>query len=69
MVASTAMYRNDTYDSLVIKMLQNDLKDNLWHIFINRYTALYFKMSAVIIIVNSRLFCNIFSRIRKVVGR
>ena len=69
MAALTAMCRNDIYDPLVIKMLQNDLKDNLWNILINRYTALYFKMSAVIIIINSRLFCNIFSRIRKVVGR
>ena len=63
------MCRNDMYDSVVIRRLQDDLKDNLWNILINRYTALYFKMSAVIIIVNSRLFCNIFSRIRKVVGR
>ena len=69
MATLSAMCRNDIYDSEVIKRLQNDLKDNLKHILINRYTALYFKMSAVIIIINSRLFCNIFSRIRKVVGR
>lgn len=69
MATITAMCRNDMYDSVVIRRLQDDLKDNLWNILINRYTALYFKMSAVIIIANSRLFCNIFSRIRKVVGR
>ena len=61
------MYRNDTYDSLVIKMLQNDLKDNLWHILSNRYTALYFKVNTVIIILT--VYCSVISLKNKKSGR
>lgn len=69
MATITAMCRNEIYDTSVIKMLQKDLKENLLLLLKNKYTALYMKICAIIIVINYNLFCCIFSKIRKKVGR
>lgn len=69
MAVMTAMCRNDVYDIEVISMLQNHLKKHFSELMRNRNTALYYKVSAVLIIVNYKWFAFIFKRIRKSVGR
>ena len=69
MAVMTAMCRNDVYDIEVINMLQNHLKKYFSELMRNGSTALYYKVSAALIIVNYRWFAVIFKRIRKSVGR
>lgn len=69
MATITAMCRNGCYDALVIERLQKDLKENMWLMMKNKYTAIYLKISALMIVTNYKLFCFIFSRIRKLVGK
>lgn len=69
MAVMTAMCRNDVYDIEVINMLQNHLKKYFSELMRNGSTALHYKVSAALIIVNYRWFAVIFKRIRKSVGR
>lgn len=69
MAIMTAMCRNDTYDEAVIRILQNQLSKYMKPLWRNNYTKLYFKISALLIVINYRLFAVIFKIIRKYVGR
>lgn len=69
MAVMTAMCRNNVYDIEVIHMLQNHLKKHFSELVINKGTALYYKVSAALIIINYKWFAFIFKRIRKSVGR
>lgn len=64
----TAMCRNDIYDIEVIKMLQKHLKSHFGEL-IRSDSALYYKASALMIILNYKCFRFVFKRIRKRVGR
>lgn len=68
MAIMTAMCRNDVYDTEVIKMLQNHLKKHFRELLKSK-SALYYKVSALLIILNDKWFAFIFKRIRKSVGR
>ena len=69
MAIMTAMCRNDTYDECVIELLQRQLRKYMKSLWKNSGTALYYKVSAFLIVINYRLFAFIFKRIRKYVGR
>jgi len=69
MAVMTAMCRNDIYDIEVINILKNHLKKHLLELLKNDNTALYYKVSAVMIIMNYKCFAFIFKRIRKTVGK
>ncbi len=69
MAVMTAMCRNDVYDIEVINILRTHLKEHLFELLKNNNTALYYKVSAVMIIMNYKCFAFIFKRIRKTVGR
>lgn len=65
----TAMVRNNRYEKEVILMLQEQLKKYFWKLLCNNNTALYYKISATMIIIDYRSFSFIFGRIRKIFSR
>ncbi len=69
MAIMTAMCRNDAYDTEAIQLLRKHLKQHLIQLWKNGSTELYYKVSAVMIIINYKCFAAVFKRIRKSVGR
>jgi hypothetical protein len=69
MAIMTAMCRNDMYDIEVINILRTHLKKHISELMENKTTAVYYKISAILIIVNYKIFAVIFKLIRKRVGR
>ena len=69
MATITAMCRNKTYDTLVINMLQKDLKENIWQLLRNKYTAVYMKICALIIVMCPHVFIYMFRIIHVITGR
>lgn len=69
MAVMTAMCRNSVYDIDAIKKLQMHLKKYIREIWSNKYTKLYYKISAQMIIMNYKLFSFTFKSVRKLFGR
>lgn len=69
MAVMTAMCRNDVYDIETINMLRSHLKRQLPKLLKSSHTKIYYKVSALMIIVNYKCFAFIFKRIRKFAGR
>lgn len=69
MAAITAMCRNKTYNTLVIEKLQKDLKENMWQLLRNKYSAIYMKICALMIVICPNVFIIIFRIIHVITGR
>lgn len=69
MAIMTAMIRNSRYEKEVITILQLQLKKHFGELICNKYTAIYYKISATMIILNYKSFAFVFKRIRKIVAR
>lgn len=61
----TAMCRNDVYDLEVIQILKRHLKHHFLKLVLNGDTSWYYKISALMIIVNWKTFVLTFKVVRK----
>lgn len=65
----TAMCRNNHYDSEIIEYLKQEIKATRNALNNNPSTAVYYKVSAFLILFNHKLFALMFKLIRNIVGR
>ncbi len=69
MAVLTAMSRNEVYNQEIITLLRQDLKKNMVPFLKNKYTAVYLKASGLLMVLNYKIFCYIFKRIRRKFGK